>query len=457
MDANSSEEVKCPACGRPLQEQGQLGFGAVASAFWPRRSKLRSCCEHASVLNSLRRGMQPRPPPTRHGVRVLALDGGGTRGLVTIAMLKELERVSGRRVQELFDVIGGTSTGGLLALGLQEGYSLTQLEEHYHTLAAEVFRTPWREGRDGHARAAGLGNLLVTGATYKAHSLESVFKKLLGQAKPMLDRRAEQEVSFRAAQEASQAMPAADTRPPPPPPPPNAFVIACLASQTPLAPYLFRNYELRDDVVEPHAVVEPLQGTSEAAAWEALRATTAAPSFFAAFALGERVFIDGALLANNPAAVALSEARALYPGEPIACLASFGTGEFPQGELSGREVGSWSHTVKGLVAAATRTEEVHATLSGLLRPNVPYFRFNPRIPASPLDETCTHKLKALQEVGQSFMSPGGGGARDCEALSSVLRKASSPPWGQRRWPSLNRAAISGILRSKITRGTLSRL
>ena len=104
MDANSSEEVKCPACGRPLQEQGQLGFGAVASAFWPRRSKLRSCCEHASVLNSLRRGMQPRPPPTRHGVRVLALDGGGTRGLVTIAMLKELERVSGRCVQELFDV-----------------------------------------------------------------------------------------------------------------------------------------------------------------------------------------------------------------------------------------------------------------------------------------------------------------------------------------------------------------
>ena len=49
----------------------------------------------------------------------MALDGGGTRALLTIEMLKEVERQTGRRVHELFDVIAGTSTGGILAAGAE--------------------------------------------------------------------------------------------------------------------------------------------------------------------------------------------------------------------------------------------------------------------------------------------------------------------------------------------------
>ena len=51
-------------------------------------------------------------------MRVLAIDGGGIRGLVPALVLAEIERRSQRRIFELFDLIAGTSTGGILACAL---------------------------------------------------------------------------------------------------------------------------------------------------------------------------------------------------------------------------------------------------------------------------------------------------------------------------------------------------
>ena len=51
-------------------------------------------------------------------MRILAIDGGGIRGLIPAVVLADLERRTGRRTAELFDLIAGTSTGGILACGL---------------------------------------------------------------------------------------------------------------------------------------------------------------------------------------------------------------------------------------------------------------------------------------------------------------------------------------------------
>jgi uncharacterized protein len=51
-------------------------------------------------------------------MRILAIDGGGIRGLIPAIVLAELERRAGRRASELFDLIAGTSTGGMLACAL---------------------------------------------------------------------------------------------------------------------------------------------------------------------------------------------------------------------------------------------------------------------------------------------------------------------------------------------------
>ena len=50
--------------------------------------------------------------------RVLAVDGGGIRGIIPALLLQAIETQTQRRICELFDLVAGTSTGGILALGL---------------------------------------------------------------------------------------------------------------------------------------------------------------------------------------------------------------------------------------------------------------------------------------------------------------------------------------------------
>ena len=80
--------------------------------------------------------------------RILALDGGGVRGVVALAFLKEIERTlaaeAGRPVRlcDHFDLIGGTSTGAIIATGLALGHSVDALIEFYQRIAPRVFRQP---------------------------------------------------------------------------------------------------------------------------------------------------------------------------------------------------------------------------------------------------------------------------------------------------------------------------
>lgn len=121
------------------------------------------------LASRLGRQLPPQWQPQSDGVRVLSLDGGGTRALLTIEMLKELERHTGKRVHELFDVIAGTSTGGILAAGIQEGLSLEELESLYMELAGLVF------AKEPGPRPI---RLLLTGAAYKAHKLEAILQRV---------------------------------------------------------------------------------------------------------------------------------------------------------------------------------------------------------------------------------------------------------------------------------------
>ena len=68
--------------------------------------------------------------------RILALDGGGVRGMITLAILERLEALlaeaTGRtdgsfRLAHYFDLIGGTSTGSIIATGLAMGHSASEL------------------------------------------------------------------------------------------------------------------------------------------------------------------------------------------------------------------------------------------------------------------------------------------------------------------------------------------
>jgi uncharacterized protein len=53
--------------------------------------------------------------------KILSVDGGGIRGLAAAMFLKKIEDHTGKRINELFDMIVGTSTGGIIAVGLASG------------------------------------------------------------------------------------------------------------------------------------------------------------------------------------------------------------------------------------------------------------------------------------------------------------------------------------------------
>ena len=79
--------------------------------------------------------------------RVLALDGGGIKGAYTAAVLHELQMMADRPISDCFDLIVGTSTGGILALGMGLGLDLEDLEKLYAEKGSSIFpRSLFRRG-----------------------------------------------------------------------------------------------------------------------------------------------------------------------------------------------------------------------------------------------------------------------------------------------------------------------
>ena len=83
--------------------------------------------------------------------RLLALDGGGVRGAITVAFLERIEKLLSQeqkkpvRLGDHFDFIGGTSTGAIIAGALALGYRTDQVKDFYIRLAPHVFKREfWR-------------------------------------------------------------------------------------------------------------------------------------------------------------------------------------------------------------------------------------------------------------------------------------------------------------------------
>lgn len=80
------------------------------------------------------------------GKAILALDGGGIRGVISVAILEKIEQLHRERLgaemtlSERFDLIGGTSTGAIIATALALGLATADIKTLYFELAPRVFR-----------------------------------------------------------------------------------------------------------------------------------------------------------------------------------------------------------------------------------------------------------------------------------------------------------------------------
>lgn len=71
--------------------------------------------------------------------RILSFDGGGVRGAATLKVLQELQKQTGMKFHEEFDIFAGTSTGSLIAFSLAVGMDIEELLADYQLMSAEVF------------------------------------------------------------------------------------------------------------------------------------------------------------------------------------------------------------------------------------------------------------------------------------------------------------------------------
>ncbi|TFY59899.1 hypothetical protein EVJ58_g5479 [Rhodofomes roseus] len=226
-------------------------------------------------------------------LRLLSLDGGGVRGISSLQILKRLFRGDeNARPCEVFDMMAGTSTGGLIAIMLGRlRMTIGQCIDVYQKLSGEIF---------GATSITQTTNMLKSGTKYNARIFENAVKKVVedyfelnNPEECMRDRRTGCKV----------------------------FVLT-LDSQN------LNNKRVTHLRTYDNPEVNP--SLADYKIWEAARATTAAPVYFAPIELDGYKYMDGGFGYNNPVLQLITESRLCFgPARQVCCLVSIGTGGNP--------------------------------------------------------------------------------------------------------------------------------
>ena len=261
-------------------------------------------------------------------IRILSIDGGGIRGIIPAMVLAEIEERTGVPTAENFDLIAGTSTGGILALGLSrpdnEGnpqFTAADLANIYTERGEEIFNQDQREGNDLEALVAAIRDLLafidwVPGVGDRIEPIREVLPHLEG----LTDERYSNEGLRRVLRDQFGTATLGDAL--------TRTMVTTYDMQS-RRPIFLRSWEPIDAAVQMS---------------DAALATSAAPTFFepVQLTIGEqaRTLIDGGIFVNTPTVSAYAEAIGIFPGETDFFVLSLGTGESTQ-QLDYQDAVNW--------------------------------------------------------------------------------------------------------------------
>jgi len=316
--------------------------------------------------------------------RILSLDGGGIKGTFAAAVIASWEQLTGLRVVDHFDLVAGTSTGGILALGLGAGLSGEAMLKFYRRKGPQIFPVTSLRSRFLHALRHAVR------PKYSQHILFTALEEGLydgGAVKRMKDARTRLVI-------------------------PSYHALAG-------SPHVFRT---------PHH--PDVAGDAETPLACVALATAAAPTYFASAriknAIAETSFVDGGVWANNPSLAAMIEAVTYLriPLERIDLL-SIGTTEEPFTIKSVGKSGLFGWSTK-LVKLLLSAQEDAATEHARLLASEPRF-----IRINTMTAPGAYSLDGVRDI-EELASLGNRAAMEPTVLSQVrsrfLNGVKTSPW-----------------------------
>src|SRR6185369_714431 len=325
----------------------------------------------------------PQQPARRPPLRVLAIDGGGIRGILPAMVLADLERRTNRPAIDLFDLMVGTSTGGLVALALacpdgagKPRHTARDIIRLYEVEGKRVFsRSVWHKIRSVGA---------LTEGKYPSAGIEGVLQDYFGECR-LKDALADVVVP---AYEIERRMP--------------FFFKTSNAKQKSYYDYPMKNV---------------------------IRAATAAPTYFEPMQVqidgpnDYYALVDGALFAYNPGMCAYVEALNRFPDRDSVIMVSLGTGKLTR-RLPYDEVKDWGAARWAQPAFALMCDGICDVVDHQLQEVLPeapdgqrqYYRFQARLDVGndDMDDASNTNIRVLRLLAEDML----------QANRAVLRNLS---------------------------------
>jgi predicted acylesterase/phospholipase RssA len=331
--------------------------------------------------------------PESRGLCLLSLDGGGVKGLFSIIvidrLMQETRRLEGpgaehKKPCDYFDLIGGTSTGGLLAIMLGRLQMDTQLcIQAYKSLSKEVFARKFKVPALENLRKA--SNIAFKWPWFDGDKLKeavcrTIKENLLPSDSAMVRQSGCREEDLTLITDMKSA----------------TYSFVCAMPKYEEKVKRIRSYEPLDQ--QRHVPSERLK------IWEAARATSAAPMYFPHIEAGGVSYFDGGLESNNPVIEVIEEAKQEFPDDKISTVISVGTGAYQASDASAGVTGFMNY----MINMATSTEKHHKAI--LEDPRFEdirkeeYFRLNGTLELGAIDLAAVERMDEIERLAEAYLS-----------------------------------------------------
>lgn len=332
--------------------------------------------------------------------RILAIDGGGIRGIIPALILQRIEERLNQPISELFHMIAGTSTGGILACALTapvengKPKSAAEIVDLYRKSGQEIFKSSFWHG------FGSIGGMVDE--KYESKYIEGILKDYL-QDVPLSE--IEQDLLVTSYNIYSRK------------------------------PYFFKSWKARGQKLKPGELKEERDFLLRHVA----RATSAAPTYFEPAyvsnvpnANGTKYpLIDGGVYANNPVMCALSSARILYPKATRFLIVSLGTGEtqreIPYDKAKDWGLAGWARPLLYILFdGVSDVADYHMQQMFSIRD---YFRFqidinndmnNQHAPNDDMDDASPENIAKLEAVASSLIK------NEKEKMNRLIQQLGNP-------------------------------